>query len=178
MTRRGALLFLAVLVSSAGCDHAAKQVAERTLSNSAAISLAFDSVRFELVHNPGAFLSLGENLPAALRQVLFVAAVPVMLVLVCGFFLRFGPASPSSLVALGLMAGGGLANWLDRILHAGAVTDFVSLGIGPLRTGIFNLADVFVLAGAGALVLSDLGRVGSGRPRRGGAGDQTADREI
>jgi signal peptidase II len=27
------------------------------------------------------------------------------------------------------------------------VTDFVSVGFGPLRTGIFNLADLAVIAG-------------------------------
>ena len=42
--------------------------------------------------------------------------------------------------------GGGIGNVIDRIAH-GAVVDFVSLGIGPLRTGIFNLADVAIIAG-------------------------------
>ncbi|HEY8123705.1 MAG TPA: signal peptidase II, partial [Myxococcota bacterium] len=41
----------------------------------------------------------------------------------------------------------------DRVLNAGAVTDFVSLGVGPLRTGIFNLADVAIMAGAALLLL-------------------------
>jgi signal peptidase II len=57
------------------------------------------------------------------------------------------------IAALGLIVGGGLANWLDRLLHDDAVTDYVSLGFGPLRTGIFNLADVGIVAGLLILLL-------------------------
>jgi signal peptidase II len=38
-------------------------------------------------------------------------------------------------------------------LNDGLVTDFVSLGVGPLRTGIFNVADVCIVAGALLFVL-------------------------
>jgi signal peptidase II len=54
---------------------------------------------------------------------------------------------------LALLCGGGLANWLDRLLNGGAVTDFVSFGVGWLRTGIFNVADVAIMAGAALLLL-------------------------
>ena len=33
----------------------------------------------------------------------------------------------------------------------GSVTDFMSLDIGPVRTGIFNFADVSILAGVAPL---------------------------
>jgi signal peptidase II len=33
------------------------------------------------------------------------------------------------------------------------VTDFLNVGIGPLRTGIFNLADMAIMAGALLLIL-------------------------
>ena len=73
---------------------------------------------------------------------------------------------PSSIATGGeeafIVCGGGLANWLDRLLHQGAVTDFVSLGVGPLRTGIFNLADVVVVGGVALLLLSL--RAGPGDP--------------
>jgi signal peptidase II len=56
-------------------------------------------------------------------------------------------ASRAQALAFGLIAGGGFANWLERIRGDGSVTDFVSLGLGPLRTGIFNVADVAIVAG-------------------------------
>jgi signal peptidase II len=146
------LVFAAVLLVAVGCDHVTKHVARDVLADAAPLSLAAGAVRFELAYNPGGFLSLGVGLPAQLRGVFFVAFVPLALLLVCALFLRSGVFAGRSVVGLGLVVGGGVANWLDRLAHAGAVTDFVSLGVGPLRTGIFNLADVWVLAGA--LVLS------------------------
>ena len=119
MKRTRALIFVALLLVSVGCDHLAKQIAHSALANSSGVSVAADTLRFELTSNPGAFLSLG--------------------------------------------AGGGLSNWLDRLLHGGAVTDFVSLGLGPLRTGVFNLADVFIVAGVALLLLHSLQPGGSRR---------------
>ena len=41
----------------------------------------------------------------------------------------------------------GLGNFIDRTLHDGGVVDFVSIGFSGLRTGIFNVADVAIIAG-------------------------------
>jgi signal peptidase II len=61
--------------------------------------------------------------------------------------------STARFVALALIAGGGISNLIDRLLYDGRVTDFLNVGIGALRTGIFNLADMVILAGALLLVL-------------------------
>jgi signal peptidase II len=133
-----------------GCDRASKTIAHSTLAGSPAISLLGDTVRLELTTNPGAFLSLGAGLPEAARMILFQGLVPLTLLALCVLAARSG----ASALALGLIAGGGLGNWIDRISNSGAVTDFVSLGAGPLRTGIFNLADVFIVVGVLLTVLS------------------------
>ena len=39
-------------------------------------------------------------------------------------------------------------NLLDRFFNGGAVVDFVSIGFGGLRTGIFNVADLAITCGA------------------------------
>jgi signal peptidase II len=95
------------------------------------------------------------------RALIFVGLVPLLLFAVCVAFLRSGLPSGWPLLGLSLVVGGGLANWIDRLLHGGAVTDFVSLGIGPLRTGVFNLADLSILAGVGLLLLHSLRPGGS-----------------
>lgn len=151
--QRRLLLFVTILLASVGCDHAAKQLAHDTLTNAPGVSVAADSVRFELVSNHGAFLSLGENLPVEVRRLLLLVGVPVLLVIACVFFLHTGFSSTAAVAALGLIAGGGTANWLDRLVNDGAVTDYVSVGLGPLRTGIFNLADVLIIAGVALLLL-------------------------
>ena len=138
-----AVIFCAVLVACIGCDQAAKTVAHSALADSPAISFLGDTVRFELASNSGAFLSLGADLPESVRLVLFQGLVPLSLVALCILAARSG----ASAIALGLIAGGGIGNWIDRLANSGAVTDFVSLGAGALRTGIFNLADVFIVLG-------------------------------
>ncbi len=152
--RRRALAFACVLVASVGCDQAAKHVAREALAGSAGLSLASGFVRFELAANPGAFLSLGAGLPEAVRTLAFVAGVPALLAALLALALRAGLSGPRDLAGLALMAGGGLGNWVDRLLHGGAVMDFVSLGVGRLRTGVFNLADVWILAGVALLALA------------------------
>jgi len=147
MARRPLWVFVTVLVTCVGCDHATKQVAEEILAGSAGLALAGGVVQLQLVANPGAFLSLGASLPEPIRQLLLIGLVPIALALVGFLAWRSPSASRSQLAALGLVAGGGLANWLDRMLNDGAVTDFVSIGLGHVRTGIFNVADVAIVAG-------------------------------
>jgi signal peptidase II len=154
-----AAFFASVLLFAGGCDLATKQIARETLGGAPAISLAADTVRLQLTENPGGFLSLGAGLPPDLRHAIFLVVAPLSLLGIGFLVLRTG-AGGASLVALGLIAGGGLANWGERVVNQGAVTDFVSIGIGPLRTGIFNLADVFVLAGVALLVWSGFGETG------------------
>jgi signal peptidase II len=46
-----------------------------------------------------------------------------------------------------MIIGGGIANVYDRIIY-GSVTDFLYIDLGGVfRTGIFNLADLFVTTG-------------------------------
>ena len=151
--RRASLLVVSVVVlGAAGCDHATKQLAISALSESHGVSLAGDTLRLQLASNPGAFLSLGAELPAWLRSLLFLALGPLAALALCVFLLLRGEASVPAWIGLGLFAGGGLGNWLDRLLHDGAVTDFLVLRVGPLHTGVFNVADVAVLAGIGLLL--------------------------
>ena len=147
------LAFALILCFCVGCDQLAKNVAARALGDSPRVSLLGDTVRLEVVHNGGAFLSLGAELPPSVRRAAFVLFVPLVLLVVCVLAARAGIGSFSTLAGLALLAGGGLGNWLDRLLHDGLVTDFVSLGIGPLRTGVFNVADLCIIAGAFLFVL-------------------------
>lgn len=153
MRRASLSFFFAVLVACVGCDHAAKHAAGWLLAGADPLALMGETVRFELVSNPGAFLSLGAGLPEPLRHALLLGLVPMLLGFLCFFFLRSAHGSRGELLSLGLVAGGGLGNWLDRVLHDGAVTDFVSVGLGSFRTGIFNVADVAVMAGVLLLLL-------------------------
>ncbi len=60
----------------------------------------------------------------------------------------------------GLLIGGALGNVLDRLLY-GYVLDFLNMSCcGITNPFVFNVADVFIFAGAAGLVLFDGGRAG------------------
>jgi signal peptidase II len=80
------------------------------------------------------------------RSALFVAGVAVISVGALAAALRARQVTPGQVVALALLGSGGLGNLWDRVA-SGAVTDFANLGIGWLRTGVFNVADVAIMAG-------------------------------
>lgn len=54
-----------------------------------------------------------------------------------------------------ILLADGIGNSIDRAFNGSLVVDFLNLGIGSLRTGIFNVADIPVMIGAfGAVFLS------------------------
>jgi signal peptidase II len=55
-------------------------------------------------------------------------------------------------VVLGVILGGTLGNFIDR-LRQGYVTDWLSVGIGDTRWPTFNVADSSIVVGIGILVL-------------------------
>ena len=57
-----------------------------------------------------------------------------------------------ALLGAALMVAGGTSNLMDRISY-GMVIDFMNVGIGPVRTGIFNVADMAIMVGVGIVVL-------------------------
>lgn len=66
--------------------------------------------------------------------------------------------SLDTVVAWSLVLSGGLGNLVDRIINDGRVIDFMNIGIGSLRTGIFNVADVCITVGVVVLIFQALRR--------------------
>ncbi|HWM92785.1 MAG TPA: signal peptidase II [Thermoanaerobaculia bacterium] len=147
MTRWRLALLLLVMLWCVGCDQAAKAVARGSLAERGTVSLFGGAVRFQYAENTGAFLSLGASLPRQLRSLLFVGGTGVIVVILLVTMARAGQASLLSSLGLALLAGGAMGNLIDRVAYGGAVVDFVSVGFGSFRTGIFNLADVAITLG-------------------------------
>ena len=107
-----------------------------------------DTLRLQLTYNRGAFLSFGACLPEVLRHSLFTFAVCVLLLSALVFALSVKPGHFSMVLAVSLFFAGGVGNLIDRLIHNGSVVDFINVGVGPVRTGIFNVADVAIMGGA------------------------------
>ena len=144
-----ALLSLATV----GCDHATKTLAVNRLANQEPRSFLAGSIRLEYAENTGGFLSLGADLPERTRQAVFIAGTGVLLLLLVVASVR-ARWSLVPLAGVALLVAGGASNLIDRV-SSGRVVDFLSVGIGPVRTGIFNVADVAIMAGIACIVISE-----------------------
>lgn len=143
-----------VLLSTVACDQASKSWARSSLSQ-APLHAARGHVQLILAENRGAFLGLGSHIDPELRTALFTGGVA--LALLGGMVWLFArDHSVAQAASVALIIGGGLGNVVDRVSRFGAVTDFIFVHYGPLRTGIFNLADVFITTGVLALLLAGL----------------------
>jgi signal peptidase II len=151
---RLALVLLAVL--TIGCDRVTKHAAVTMLAGAPEHSYLSDMIRLDYAENPGGFLSLGATLPPAVRTWLFTVATGATLITLVVLAVRRQHEVVST-IGLTLFFAGGISNWIDRFAR-GSVVDFLNLGIGPLRTGIFNVADVAILLGASLFVLAEFRR--------------------
>jgi signal peptidase II len=127
-------------------DRLTKQWAVETLKGMPAESYLSDTFRIIYAENEGAFLSLGSELPEHVRFWL-LAVIPILALVYFGFTLFFSKeASPWQRIAFAFILSGGGSNIIDRI-REGKVVDFLNIGIGTLRSGIFNIADMAIMMG-------------------------------
>jgi signal peptidase II len=145
-------LVAALLIGCVGCDQITKVAARAHLSDGPAISFFHDAFRLVYAENPGAFLSLGASLSKPMRTAIFQGAVGLLVLGLITSALFWRGLDRIQVVALALLGASGLGNLIDRVLYDGLVTDFLNLGIGSLRTGIFNVADIVGVMGAVMLI--------------------------
>lgn len=153
MLKRGVLVFL-VLLFCVSCDQYTKGIASQHLMYSPVLSYGFDTLRLQYAENTGAFLSLGAELPGQARFWIFTVLATALLLAMCVYVFLSQQMTALMVVSISMMIGGGLSNLIDRIFNNGAVVDFINLGIGDIRTGIFNIADMVVLLGVVLLLIS------------------------
>ena len=145
--RRRWVVVVAIVAVAAALDQITKAMAQAWLPPHT-LQLLGDTVRLALSENVGAFLSLGASLSPALRFWIFTVASGGMLLIVALYLVSSDELPPDVVVALSFVVGGGVGNLIDRITREGRVVDFLNFGIGNLRTGILNVADIFITVGA------------------------------
>lgn len=138
-------------------DQASKIYAMQHLRETQAepLSYAGGMFRVQYAENPGAFLSLFGNFDPAVRFWVLTVANGVILLGLGGYLVIGRRIDLWSWIALAGILAGGVGNLIDRIRFEGRVIDFLILSTGPLslpglgevRTGIFNVADVAITAG-------------------------------
>jgi len=127
-------------------DRMTKIWAVDTLQGLPSRSYLGDTIRILYAENVGAFLSLGAELPETARFWL-LAIIPILALGYFAYFLLFQEGTGSwQRTAFAFIIAGGGSNIVDR-LREGKVVDFLNVGIGDLRSGIFNLADMAIMTG-------------------------------
>jgi signal peptidase II len=154
MKGSGWILPLVLLLTSVGCDRVTKHLAIIHLAGAPPQTYLQNTIRLQYAENSGAFLSLGAELPDTVRTAILTVGVAILLLLVAVLAIR-RRWTGLPLAGVALMWGGGASNLIDRAAR-GHVVDFLNVGVGSLRTGIFNVADVAVLLGAVLIVVGDL----------------------
>jgi signal peptidase II len=148
-----AIIITLILFSCVGCDQVTKAIARNNLSTAQPIYLMGDLFRFQYMENTGAFLGLGAELPDAVRFWALIVFVGIVLIGMLGFVWTSQEMSLMGIIGALLIIGGGFGNLLDRLLRDGAVVDFMNIGIGKVRTGVFNLADLAIMIGLGMMLV-------------------------
>jgi signal peptidase II len=97
-----------------------------------------DWIRIDLIHNAGGLFGMVQG-SAPILATITVAVVAIIVVMEA----RWGWQSWPMTLALGLLLGGAIGNFVDRI-RFGYVIDFVDIGAGGWRWYIFNVADTAV----------------------------------
>lgn len=147
-------LFCSFTVLFIGCDHVTKELAKIHLKDKPMMSFYHDTFRLDYVENTGAFLSFGADWPPVVSFWLMNILPLLFLVALFVYALRKTASTRFiQLLPFLLICSGGLGNIIDRMLYNRHVTDFMNLGINNLRTGIFNVADLYVTTGVVMLLV-------------------------
>ncbi|MCE2571893.1 signal peptidase II [Motilimonas eburnea] len=140
------LLFLVVFLPLLGCDRLSKEQAVYLLKGQEPLSYMGGLFSLTYHENTGAMLSLGATMPDELRFLIYTVLVGIALLAGLAYVF-YKPLDKYSLLIGMLFLSGGFGNLYDRAFNDGRVVDFMLIEFGPLKTGVFNVADIAIMLG-------------------------------
>ena len=144
--RKQVLLTFVVLAINYSLDRITKILAENYLQGRETLSYFYNTVVLEYAENRGAFLSIGSNWPDVIKYITLLI-IPIIGCLYGLYYCAFKLTDKRTIIVFVSIIGGGLGNLIDRLFNDFRVVDFLNFGIGSLRTGILNVADMSVTFG-------------------------------
>lgn len=136
-------------------DQVTKQIVLHTLAVGESVDFIPGIFRFTHIKNPGAAFGILEN-----NRWVFIVISLVAVAAMIFYLVKYRPKDGWLYVPLCMIAGGGVGNMIDRLFYYeegssfgnGLVVDFLDFCAFPnLWHWIFNVADAFVVVGAGIL---------------------------
>ena len=145
--RKRNLLITTIVFLSIALDQISKIWVRNNFESYIENSIICDLFILIKVENTGAFLGMGSELPESLRILLLIVLPIIVLIFITIYTYIDKELDKISIIGFSLIIGGGIGNIFDRIVY-GSVTDFFYLDFGSIfKTGIFNIADIFVTTG-------------------------------
>lgn len=138
---------IAVILGNLFLDRITKVLASDFLKGEGVKSYLAGFFKMIFIENTGAFLSMGDRWPLIFKY-LFLIIIPAGFCLYGIYYCFLKTGDQKFNIILSTIIGGGIGNLLDRIFYDFHVIDFLNFGIGSLRTGILNFADLSVTFGA------------------------------
>jgi signal peptidase II len=147
-----AAIILFILALNIGCDQISKTIVRKNMGDNQVIGYVANHVTLEKEENTGAFLSLGDTLGGPVRLIILDILPLIAVVFGLGFILYRTNIPNLRLLGIIFIIGGGAGNLYDRIVH-GSVTDFMHIDFVIFQTGVFNVADMSIMAGMFIIIL-------------------------
>jgi len=136
------LRFLLIISATLALDQVSKYLVQTNMLRGESIPIIYSVFHLTYIQNPGAAFGILAN-----QRVFFVAVTLLVLVGILVSYRYIPPSNEPMRIALGLITGGALGNFIDR-LRLGRVVDFLDFRVWP----VFNLADTAIVLGAGMLI--------------------------
>ncbi|GJN64053.1 signal peptidase II [Faecalibacterium gallinarum] len=140
------LINLICVAALLGMDQAIKYWAVEVLQPVGSMPLIPHVVELRFTYNQGMAFSMLSG-----KQLLLVVVTGILLIGVAYWLFFRSRENLLTRVSLILVLGGGLGNFIDRVLN-GQVVDYINLLF--MRFAIFNFADICLCVGAGLWALS------------------------
>lgn len=148
------LLATVTILLNYSLDQLGKFLANKLLKGEPPLSFLGNFFVLTYAENSGAFLGLGSSFNIIAKYIIMII-LPLGVCLYGIYWCFFKEKMIAKCIILSTIIGGGLGNLIDRIIHNFTVIDFLNFGIGNLRTGVLNIADISVTFGVILFVIYD-----------------------
>ncbi|MGZ0049939.1 signal peptidase II [Brevibacillus gelatini] len=139
------MLYFLIAAVIIGLDQWTKHLVVNNMERGESIPLIADVFHLTSHRNMGAAFGILQN-----QRWLFIVITVVVVVGIVVSLIRLGKKQPRASLALSLVLGGAIGNFIDRAT-TGQVVDFLDFTL--INFPIFNVADMAITIGVGILLL-------------------------
>ena len=144
------VIYYAIGILALIIDQVSKWIVASQMQVGESIELIPHFLYITSTRNTGAAWSMLEG-----QMWFFYLVTFIVLVIVVYYMQKYGRYKPLLGIALGLVIGGTLGNFVDRLFR-GSVVDFIHVFLGNYSYPVFNLADSSLVIGAILIIIFTL----------------------